>query len=251
MKLRIITISLFTLLQLTLAQEANYLFQRGNTHYQNGEYEQAIEDYEAVLKQGYESAELYYNLGNAYYKTNQLGKSILNFERARELAPKDPDIQYNLEIARLRVVDKIPEPPPYFLLSVWNTAKNTLTLHQLSVIAIALWIVFVTIVILKWLVRRKFVAQLARITFMPVLVLLIIFTFLFAVCFHEDATTQQAIVIVDKVDVTSSPSKNAKQVFSLHEGVKVNITEQSSDYYRIQLRDGKIGWLRQNTVDII
>jgi len=251
MKLRIITIVLFTLLQLAMAQEADYLFQQGNTHYQNGEYEQATEDYEAVLQQGYESAELYYNLGNAYYKTNQLGKGILNYERAHELAPKDPDIQYNLEIARLRVVDKIPEPPPYFLLSVWNTAKNVLTLSQLSILAIALWILFVFIVVLRWLVRKKFVSQLTRLTFMPVLILLLFFTFMFAVRFQEHTTTREAIVIVDKVDVTSSPSQDAQQVFSLHEGVKVNITESSSDYYRIRLRDGKIGWLSQNTVELI
>jgi len=52
----------------------------------------------------------------------------------------------------------------------------------------------------------------------------------------------------EKVDVVSSPAGDATQVFSLHEGVKVQLKEKSGEYCRIRLSDGKIGWLPQAAV---
>ncbi|MFW5523780.1 MAG: BatD family protein, partial [Segatella copri] len=57
-----------------------------DTEYQKGNYQQAIRDYEELLKNG-ASAEIYYNLGNAYYRTDNITKAVLNYERARLLSP--------------------------------------------------------------------------------------------------------------------------------------------------------------------
>lgn len=64
--------------------------------YVHERYQQAIADYEALLKQGV-SADLYYNLGNAYYRTDNMTKAILNYERALLLSPGDADIRFNLQ----------------------------------------------------------------------------------------------------------------------------------------------------------
>jgi len=65
-----------------------------DTEYQKGNYQQAIRDYEELLKNG-ASAEIYYNLGNAYYRTDNITKAVLNYERARLLSPGDEDINFN------------------------------------------------------------------------------------------------------------------------------------------------------------
>ena len=49
--------------------------------YIRGQYQQAIKDYEMLLKQG-ASADLYYNLGNAYYRSENITRAVLNYERA-------------------------------------------------------------------------------------------------------------------------------------------------------------------------
>ena len=61
-------------------------------------YQEAIKDYEALLKEGV-SAEFYYNLGNAYYRSDNITRAMLNYERALLLSPGDKDIRYNLQIA--------------------------------------------------------------------------------------------------------------------------------------------------------
>jgi len=95
--------------------------------YSANNYTEAIKAYESILKQGYESADLYYNLGNAYYKNNEVTKSILNYERAKLLAPGDEDIKFNLELVNQFTVDKIEPLPRPFFVKWWNSLINSNT----------------------------------------------------------------------------------------------------------------------------
>ena len=56
--------------------------------------------YENILKEGFSSGELYYNLANSYFKNEQLGKAILNYERAKWFLPRDNDLEFNYQHAR-------------------------------------------------------------------------------------------------------------------------------------------------------
>ena len=60
----------FSILQLTIsvfAATPQELFEQANAAYAKGQYQQAIESYEAILAQGAISAEVYYNLGNGEF----------------------------------------------------------------------------------------------------------------------------------------------------------------------------------------
>ena len=83
MKMRKLLLLLFTFICFSNvpAQELETIMKQGNDFYQNKQFDEAINSYETILKQGYISSELFYNLGNAYYRVGQLGKSILYFEK--------------------------------------------------------------------------------------------------------------------------------------------------------------------------
>ena len=70
------------------AQPLN-LFKEANNYYAANEFDKAVKNYESIINQGYESAQLYFNLGNACYKNGELTKAILYYERAKLLAPND------------------------------------------------------------------------------------------------------------------------------------------------------------------
>ena len=57
-------------------------------------YNDAIDKYESILNNGYESTELYYNLGNAYYRAEYIGKSIWAYSNALEISPRNSDISH-------------------------------------------------------------------------------------------------------------------------------------------------------------
>ena len=103
-----------------LAQEARLEVNQANQLYRDAQYQKAAQLYDRVVKNGYESPALYYNLGNCYFKLHNLPAAILFYERARRLAPHDEDISYNLRLANLRVVDKIEPMPQLFLVDWWN-----------------------------------------------------------------------------------------------------------------------------------
>ena len=61
----------YLLLFLTQVFWAQGVFEKGNEHYRKGNYQEAIQSYESILKGKKESCDLYYNLANAHY-TNLL-----------------------------------------------------------------------------------------------------------------------------------------------------------------------------------
>ena len=80
-------------------------------------YYDAISKYESILNDGYESAELYYNLGNAYYRSEQLGKSIWAYSNALDIAPRNRDVAHNLSMANAQIVDRIEMPKSFVFIT--------------------------------------------------------------------------------------------------------------------------------------
>ena len=44
------------------------------------------------------------------------------------------------------------------------------------------------------------------------------------------------------------PSSNSKEIFTLHEGVKVKIIEQSENWVKTKIADGRTGWVTKSTL---
>jgi len=74
-------------------------FMEAGKAYDEGNMEKAISLYENLIRDGYPSKELFYNLGNAYFKSGHIGSAVLSYRRAWYYAPRDPDIQANLRFA--------------------------------------------------------------------------------------------------------------------------------------------------------
>jgi tetratricopeptide (TPR) repeat protein len=231
--------------------QTNHFIQIANSAYQDGEFEVAIENYNAALQLGYANSALYYNLGNAYFKNNELAQAILNYERAKKMAPRDSDIQFNLEITNLFIVDKITQIPPHFIKRMWNAFNNSISTDQQSIVVLVLYILAVSLLITKLLVRKNTINKLSQTLFIPALFIFVLFSVLFVFRVHEDLSTKAGIIIVDKIEVKNSPSADASDAFALHEGTKVNILDNSGDFYKIAIADGNIGWLPEKVLSII
>src|SRR5213595_3195322 len=75
-------------------------FAKANQEYAQGHFKEAISGYEALVRAGQWSANLFYDLGNAYFRTGDFGHAILNYERALALEQHHPEAAANLQIAR-------------------------------------------------------------------------------------------------------------------------------------------------------
>jgi tetratricopeptide (TPR) repeat protein len=238
-------------LETGFASEIDSFFLKGNEYYQQGDYKAATREYKKIVNMGYESWEVYYNLGNAYFKDGQIGLAVLNFERAKRLNPKNEDINFNLELANLSVVDRIPEMPQFFLFAWFSTIVHYFSLNTLGVITIVIYLIWVAIILMNIFLRSGSVRRYAVVSIGISTVFLVIFTSLFSARIYESETKIEGVVVVDKVDVKSAPYESGTDVFTLHQGVKVQIKDSSGEWAKIKLSDGKVGWLREDVIEKI
>ena len=233
------------------AQNLNEIFITANQAYRSQEYKRAIELYQQILSQGYESAEIYYNLGNCYYRLDQIGQAILYYEKALRLDPNDEDIKYNLEIANLRVVDRIKLPPRFFLFDWWDDVKFFFSLKDL-IYMISISFFLVSVFFICWLFIRNYRIRRFFLTLSILAVILIVFWgYVYYLRIDEYKHHHQGIILAPSVTVLSAPDENSTDVFILHEGVKVDLDEQRQDWVKIRLADGKTGWVKSNVLGVI
>ena len=219
--------------------------------YVRGEYQQAITDYEALLKQG-GSAELYYNLGNAYYRTENITKAVLNYERALLLSPGDRDIRFNLQIARSKTIDKIVPESEMFFITWYRALVNLMSVDAWARVAL-ISLTLVIVLLLVYLFASRI--WLRKVGFFGGILLLAVFVFsnLFAWQQKQNLLFRKgAIVVSPSVTVKSTPAKNGTDLFVLHEGTKVDITDASMrGWLGIRIADGKEGWVERKQLEEI
>jgi uncharacterized protein YgiM (DUF1202 family) len=57
-----------------------------------------------------------------------------------------------------------------------------------------------------------------------------------------------AIVFTQEVEVKSEPNIRRTEVFRLHEGTKVQILDTVNNWMKINLADGKTGWIPNDDI---
>ena len=237
---------------LTSATESHAVTKvEADSAYARGEYQQAIKDYEALLKQG-ASADLYYNLGNAYYRTENITRAVLNYERALLLSPGDRDIRFNLQIAQSKTIDRIVPESEMFFFTWYRSLVNLMSVDgwaRTSLVSLAL----VIILLLVYLFSDRI--WLRKIGFFGGFVLLVLFILSNVFAWQQKQNLlyrKGAIVIVPSVTVKSTPASNGTDLFVLHEGTKVTITDGSmAGWKEIRIADGKEGWIESKQLEEI
>ena len=223
----------------------------GDEAYGKGNYQQAINDYEQLLKQGV-SAEVYYNLGNAYYRSENITKAIINYERALLLSPGDEDIRFNLQLARSKTIDKITPESEMFFVTWYRSLVNMTSVDGWAYIALVSLLAALCLA-LVYLFASK--VWLRKIGFFAGILMVVLFIVSNIFAYHQrrilDNRTS-AIVIAPSVNVKTTPEAAAKDAFLIHEGTKVEITDDSmNDWKCIHLANGKEGWVSTKVLERI
>ncbi len=245
---------IFSFLFLTVnlfAMDYRLTITKANKAYSDGLYTNALELYRQILKDGYESADLYYNIGNVFYKMNDFTSAILFYERAKKLNPGNEDIEYNLKVANSKIADKI-EPIPDLFYRRWYTSMTRQfsvdTWAKAGIIGFALTLVLAAFyVISRVLFIRKLGFWLGIILFF-----LSLFCFLFAYQDFRNLKNQtEAIIFAPTVTIKSSPDDKSIDLFVLHEGTKVQLMDQIGNWFEIKIANGSIGWLPSSSIERI
>ena len=232
-------------------QTAEQLWNKANTAYINGDFHAAADTYEELLSRGVSSMKLYYNLGNAYFKDDRIGKAILYYNRALRLAPGNDDIRYNLSVAEARTKDRIEEIPAFFLTEWARAVRRTMSCTAWSVLSLAA-LAFALGLFLLYLLAPRLSLRKAGFYGTAVAAALFVLTTWFAAGERREMLDDsQAVVMAASTAVKSSPDKSATDLFVLHEGTLVKISDRLEGWCEITIADGKKGWLECRTIERI
>ncbi len=241
----------FSLTVTLFAKDSANLVEQANQSYIEGAYAYAIEQYEEVLAGNVESAMLYYNLGNAYFKTNQIAKAILNYERALRLKPNDENTIYNLEVARAKTIDRIEPVPVIFYERWWRNFVFWQSTDRWAYVGLMGLICCFGAALVYFFSRRSFYKKLGF-GLAGLFLFLTIIVFIAANSqyrhFHQN---REAVIFVPRITAKSGPGESSPDLFVIHEGTRVRITDDLGEWVEVRLDNGNIGWLRLSAIEEI
>ena len=219
--------------------------------YNNGDYQQAVQRYRAVLDSGLFSAGVYYNLGNACFKAGELACARLNYERALRLDPRDAAIRTNLEALKSSLPDQFAEVQPFAPVAWWRAFATLLPVDGWSgLLLLADWLLC-ALLWLKWKKRWPWPVnswRLALTMTASVLVLAALLLYTRHTMLNDDS---EAVVLVQEVALKSAPDAFGSELLRLHAGTKLRILDKIGDQCKVELPNGDTGWLPTQSIERI
>ena len=222
-------------------------YKNGMDAYKKGQYDLAIQEFESILSNNWDSPELYYNLGNAFFRSGNTAGAVWAFESCLNLFPTHSDAKYNLKLANLKVIDRMSFPDPPLYLQWYLGLKEQFT--PTTWINITLFIFF--LFSLSVTVNRLFLFSLVQNLRGVILTIFFISLFLTFHSIWNDNSLNLGVIYSLKAEVRSEPNTFSTRLFEVHEGLKVSINQLENDWVEIELLDGKTGWISNDQIRLI
>jgi tetratricopeptide (TPR) repeat protein len=242
-----------------------------NALYEQGNYAGAIDGYLALVSEGVQQADLFYNLGNACYKAHDLGRAVLYYERALRLEPRERDTRENLALVRTQLQDK------QFIANQNRLVRGIIWFHHnlstremlvfMSVSYLALCIVILLIVLRETpaigsLYGRLSIVSPGRLVGLGKTQDLMLAAGIAAVLLVTSGLSSyrkvanernriEAVVLEEEIPVYSSPTDDATLQFKIHRGTIVDVVERRVRWLRIRLPGGLSGWVASGAVESV
>ncbi len=211
--------------------------------YKQGNYEEAVKEYEIVLLDGLNNPYVFYNLACSYYYAGNIGKASLNAEKALRFAPRDKNIRRLIE----NISKSIKEPLPNTAEFLITNAGLLFSLNEITVITGILFVMLSLSFSFYCIGKQK--------VFLKISILILILVFLSGLfCFfklYNQRILTEAVIIADTA-VRNKPSKTEDPAFIVSEGRKIIILSELGKWMNIKLlREGFSGWVDKNSVEKI
>lgn len=216
-------------------------FARANQEYAQGNFQEAVTGYEALVRAGQWNANLFYDLGNAYFRTGDFGRAILNYERALAVDRHHPEATANLQIARdeARALELQPGRLERYL--------QFASTDQYSVAGAAAFWVMIFAVVAAIFVRRRSPALMA----LSMCCLLVFAISVWAIYTLEQGNKGRAFAIVTGKDVQArlATADTANTVLALPPGSEIKILSTRGDWMYAALPNDLRGWIQANNAE--
>ncbi len=228
------------------SESLDEIYDAGNNAFWNGEYNEAITQYEKLESLDVRSVPLSYNLGTSYARVGKLGSAIRHYERAIKLDPGHTDSHHNIAVIRDHIArraslegrdaDLTPAVGP------WRAILDRFSERGAAVAFLVFHLFLFGMLILRRFVRSE-MPRLSLGVVVGILSILTVIAFAIAVGkWHHNKYAEEAVVLTSgALEVKEGPSSEVTR-FTVEEGSRVTIAEESAGWTRFVASDGKDGW---------
>ena len=227
-------------------KDVHELLVLANSAYEQGNYEEAARGYEAIIAAGIRNGHIYYNLGNCDVRLDRIGKAIQNYRKAQLLTPRDGDLQFNLKYARSLRKGRVEEQASslWHTLAFWYYAMN---FRELLVAFCILNLLFWTSLLI-WLFRSS---EWIRWTTALTLLLSIVLGTSAFLKYRETLANRDGVILAKEAPVRAGLSHDATVRYVFPEGTEFRILGQEDGWWKIELPDGKRGWIPSQSGGVV
>ena len=239
-------------LEILSPEARDALFLQAKAQYDSGYYAQAASSFESLYHGGWSGLEVCYNAGTAHLKAGNLGRAVLYLERAKDFSPADRELQLNSDFAAQLTIDEIEVLPRPLLVSGYLAFVQMMSWSSwLKWAGICAWLAGVFYFASS---TRNLTGRLSRLMLGFSVGLAIASFVMGSVGVQqraEDAEHHPAVILEDSVYAKNEPSDAATDLFILHEGTVVDAGRTIGSWTKIQLADGKVGWVSSLSLEAI
>jgi len=210
----------------------------------------AGEIYEGLLAEGFDDARVHYNLGNARFKLGRLGPAILSYERALDRDPSDADARENLAYADLLIADKVGVPEEEFPARFVKDLAHRFDPDR-ATLAFAVFFMIAALLAAPLWLRPRLLVRRALGAGVGIAGALALSCGLVAIVEVAAPRTTEAIVLAPSADGRSSPAADGTVLFTVHEGLKVEVRGERPGWIQIGVPNGLAGWIESSQAERI
>ncbi|MBF0521118.1 MAG: SH3 domain-containing protein [Nitrospirae bacterium] len=232
--------------QIAAAETADEVFKQASALYVSGKYDEALKQYETLVKEGYESGNLYYNMGNCYIKKNNIGYAILYYEKAKRLIPSDTDLRANSEYA----VSLVKNRQSIGNIQSWMERRIDRVFDVFTTNGLTVFLLLLYVFIMALLTISIYSGKVKRYA-MPIILIAAFLFILSSYIFYERINVKEAVVLTERADVRYEPFDKATVFFTMYEGMTAEVIDTYNKWYKIKRADSKTGWVRISDIGVI
>ena len=211
---------------------ANASEKSARSNYLNENYLKSKQDYIKLVQTNEFNFSHHYNLGSVYFRLDNYVMAKVHFLKALKIRPNDSDTQSNIDLINKRFIDKqflFSNHWPHFFGMSFTSVFSILLVMNVGILSLCLMIY-----------KRTSQNKVKR----PMIIFSIIWGSFFLISMVlQFNLNDYGVVISEKTQVYSGPSKSQKSLFFAHQGAEYKILHSSKSWTNVQFSNGLKGWI--------
>ena len=207
--------------------------------YREGRFEEAKQGFEELVQTQPLDASLHYNLGCAAYRSGDVAGAMVAFLRAQRLDPGNEDIAHNLSIVRSVRTDKIDALPPRVMQDIQRRIHRFLSADAAAWISLGLGCLLVVFLLVGIKMRKG--AFFSASWLLGGLLLLVLLAGAASKAYEDH--NRWGVLIEASAYLKAEPSDQSLDLLVIHTGTELKLLNADGEWTRVQLADGRQGWI--------